>query len=351
VTRGRLLIRRWDRRRLLVIAVVLAAISTVCAARILATVVAPGNWGLDRIDQRAGTDNTFTFGATGRGVNLYVIDTGVLGAHVDFQDRRAPRHRSRVTYIGHFCAANGIPRPDSPEMYAGNDGYDGHGTHNASFAAGNTYGVAKDARILSLRAQSHDINEGPNCGETRNDGAAVAAAVKWITAHGQRPGVVNISFAFDRATDDLQNAIHASVQAGFVYVLSGKTGGTGHWGNVLPNETMIVGGTRANDTPIGEGYGSDLALFAPAEGLYGAGRMSVTDVSIPEASGFCPTLCAGDSFAAPFVSGVAATYLELRPQASPAAVRSALLSAATSVSTLSKPLLYSRLTLAPKPPA
>jgi subtilisin family serine protease len=58
-------------------------------------------------------------------------------------------------------------------------------------------------------------------------------------------------------------------------------------------------------------------------------------------------LCAGDSFAAPFVSGVAATYLELRPQASPATVRSALVSAATTVSTLSKPLLYSRLTLAP----
>ena len=346
-----MLIRRWHGRRRLVIAVVLAAISIVCAARILATVVAPGNWGLDRIDQRAGTDNNFTFGATGRGVNLYVIDTGVLGAHVDFQDRRDPQHRSRVTYIGHFCAANGMPRSHSPEMYAGNDGYDGHGTHNASFAAGNTYGVAKDARIFSLRAQSHDVNEGPNCGETRDDGAAVAAAVKWITAHGQRPGVVNISFAFDRATDDLQNAIHTAVQAGFVYVLSGKTGGTGHWGNVLPNETMIVGGTRSDDTPIGEGYGSDLALFAPAEGLYGAGRTSVTDVSIPEASGSCPTLCAGDSFAAPFVSGVAATYLELHPQASPAAVRSALLSAATTVSTLSKPLLYSRLTLVPKSPA
>jgi subtilisin family serine protease len=330
-----------------VIAVALAAISIVFAARIFATVVVPGNWGLDRIDQRAGTNNNFTFSATGKGVNLYVIDTGVLSAHVDFQDRRDPQHHSRVTYVGHFCAANGIPRPDSPEMYVGNDGYDGHGTHNASFAAGNTYGVAKDARVFSLRAQSHDINEGPNCGETQGGAAAVAAAVTWITAHGQRPGVVNISFAFDRATDDLQNAIHASVQAGFVYVLSGKTGGTGHWGNVLPNETMIVGGTRFDDTPIGEGYGPDLALFAPAEGLYGAGRTSVTDVSIPEAAGFCPALCAGDSFAAPFVSGVAATYLELHPQASPAAVRTALVSAATTVNTLSKPLLYSRLTLVP----
>ena len=127
--------------------VVLAAISMAFGAHIRATVMAPGNWGLDRIDQRAGTDNTFTFGATGKGVNLYVIDTGVLGAHVDFQDRRDPQHHSRVTYIGHFCAAGGVPQPNSPEMYAGNDGYDGHGTHNASFAAGNTYGVAKDARI------------------------------------------------------------------------------------------------------------------------------------------------------------------------------------------------------------
>ncbi len=329
------------------IAAAVTAISGAFAATVLATAVPPGNWGLDRIDQRAGTNNSFVFGATGRGVNVYVIDTGVLGSHDDFRDRTDPQHHSRVTYVGHFCAADGMPQPRSPETYVGNDGYDGHGTHNASFAAGNTYGVARDARIFSLRAQSHDVKEGPNCGETERDAAAVSAAVKWITAHGRRPGVVNISFAFDRAPDDLQRAIHASVQAGFVYVLSGKTGGTGHWGNSLPSETMIVGGTRADDTPIGRDYGSDLALFAPAEGLYGAGLASATDVSIPEAAGFCPPLCAGDSFAAPFVSGVAATYLEQHPQASPAAVRTALVSGATMISTLPRPLLYSRLTPVP----
>ena len=346
-----MLIRRWHGRRRLVIAAVLAAISIVCAARILATVVAPGDWGLDRIDQRAGTDEQLHIRRNGQGRQPLRNRHGVLGAHVDFQDRRdhstaAASRISATSAPPTACRDQTLPRC-TPAMMA-------------TTATAPTTRASPQATRMASRRTHESSRCGPRAMTSMKDRnaarpgmmrAAVAAAVKWITAHGQRPGVVNISFAFDRATDDLQNAIHASVQAGFVYVLSGKTGGTGHWGNVLPSETMIVGGTRSDDTPIGEGYGSDLALFAPAEGLYGAGRRSVTDVSIPEASGSCPALCAGDSFAAPFVSGVAATYLELHPQASPAAVRSALLSAATTVSTLSKPLLYSRLTLVPKSPA
>jgi len=200
-----------------------------------------------------------------------------------------------------------------------------------------THGVAKNARIFSLRAQSNEMAEGPDCRQGRNDSAMVWA-VRWITAHGEHPAVVNISFALETASMDLQRAIHESVQAHFSYTLSGRTGGTGHWGSLLPAETMIVGGTTSSDAPIGKGYGSDLFLFAPARGLSGAGRASDTDVSIPE--GCCAP--AGDSFAVPFVTGVAATYLESHPQSSPAAVRQALLSAASTVNGLPRPLLQSR---------
>jgi subtilisin family serine protease len=42
-----------------------------------------------------------------------------------------------------------------------------------------------------------------------------------------------------------------------------------------------------------------------------------------------PTCHGGDSFAAPFVAGVVATYFQAHPHASPTTVRAALLAAAT----------------------
>jgi aqualysin 1 len=290
----------------------------------------PKNWGLDRIDQRVlPLDGSFRYSADGTGVNIYIVDSGVLRGHIDFADARG---HSRVTYVGDFCT--GARRTRSNETY--DDGYDGHGTHNASYAAGRASGVAKNARIFSLRAQGSD---GPACGDGLNEGA-MKAAVDWVTANGRKPAVVNISFAFGSTNAcsegvcvaDVLTAIHHSIAAGFVYTLSGATGGSvdSHWGAQIPTEALVVAGTDSSDTPIGSGYGPLLALFAPAKGLYGASRSGVSQYTIPEAVECrrgCPP--AGDSFAAPFAAGVAAAYLQRHPAATPPTVRQALLSDAT----------------------
>lgn len=103
-----------------------------------------------------------------------------------------------------------------------------------------------------------------------------------------------------------------------------------HWGTQIPAEALVVAGTDESNGPLGSKYGSLLALFAPAKGLYGASGSAADQYTIPEAvecNPACPA--AGDSFAAPFAAGVAATYLQLHPYAKPSQVRQALITAAT----------------------
>jgi subtilisin family serine protease len=300
------------------------------------------NWGLERIDaRRLPLSNEFPSVADGTGVNIYVIDTGVATSHRDFLNARG---RSRIAYIGDFCTGVLRPAASSPrETY--DDGYDGHGTHVAGFAAGLSSGVARNARIFSLRAQGPSRNgaslDGPACGDGANS-AAVMAAINWVTQNGEKPAVVNLSFCC--FASDVRDAIQASITAGFVYSLSAGTGGdvVAHWGSQLGGEALIVGGTRANDTPLAT-YSNGPTLFAPAQGLCGAGlglgRASgcPTGYSIPErAEG---NNAAGDSFAAPWVTGVAATLLQEDKGASPTQVRAAILTRAATVSGLPRKML------------
>jgi subtilisin family serine protease len=253
-------------------------------------------WGIDRIGARGTQDD-------GRGVHAYVIDTGVRKTHRDFE--------GRADWIGDFVGGNpgsdnadDCDPPPSP----------GHGTHVASILGGRSFGVARAVRIHALRIL-------PCTGTTRTDMAATVRAIDWITAHGERPAVVNISPARWQTDDaSVDNALRRSIAAGFTYVLS--AGGLPDLARFTPQrvaDAIVVAAAKPDGRADHDAYGPLLTLLAPGVRIEAAGRASDTATFTGD----------GDSYAAPFASGVVALYLQRHPDAKPDEIKGAIVRASS----------------------
>jgi subtilisin family serine protease len=232
-------------------------------------------------------------------VNAYIVDTGILPTHTEFQSRAS---------IGYDAITPLDPKADC----------NGHGTHVAGTVGGKTYGVAKAVRLIGVRVL--DCN---GSGST----SGVIAGVNWVATHRVKPAVANMSLGGGASTA-LDNAVKAAIDSGVTFVVAAGNSNRPacRFSPARVSAAITVGATTSTDAQASySNYGSCLDLFAPGSAITSAWYTSTTST----------VTISGTSMASPHVAGVAARYLQGKPTSTtPKQVRDALVANATTVTKL-----------------
>lgn len=266
----------------------------------------PQSWGLDRIDQHAsGLDGQYRFAATGAGVHVFVVDSGIRSTHVDL--------------AGRVDTTDALTLVDDG---LGTEDCTGHGTAAAAAVGGTLSGVAKGVILHPVRVVGCS-------GEPT--GADLAAAVDWATetylAHQkgkqtkrwQAVGLLSMPLPQYISRVALNQALTRSIAAGLTWVAPAGDRATDACNPLQAvlgvSGVIVVGATDVTDRlASSSNTGACVDLVAPG-----------VDLMLPSAAGDTTMARAdGTSYAAAQVAGVAALLLAGSPDATPGQIERAL---------------------------
>ncbi len=256
--------------------------------------------------------------ATGAGVTIAVIDTGVDATHPDLVGRVVP---------GAIVAKDDDGRPVvvPATVQKTSDDWYGHGSHVAGIAAadddGNgVTGMAPDALIMPIDL---DPRRSP-IQSTPQYFRMVSAAIDYAATHGA--SVVNLSLGvpssgiapgdtyserYLKALDAVCASVETASASGVVVVAS--AGNEGTWGNPEMKPAACRGSVTVAalaphfDRTYWSSFDAAVDIAAPGEDI-----LSI-DSTVANASQTPHLLASGTSMAAPVVAGVAALVREQHP--------------------------------------
>lgn len=250
-------------------------------------------WGLDRLDQRElpldGEYNSWNGGAS---ADVYILGTGINSKQAEFGGR-----------VGEGFSA-------IDDEHGAEDCY-GHGTGVASVVGGKTLGVAKKARLHSVRVL--------DC-QGRGSKADFMDGLRYVEEHASARAIALI--ALDRGLSEREFAkINWLERNGISVVIAAGDGGEDVCDNFPDRGTtaLVVGATTKEDRMASfSNYGDCVDIMAPGVGITVAGSRGTNTVQ------------SGGIYAAAHAAGVMALAKTKCPECTPRKLRDLLEAGAVS---------------------